>query len=387
MPLHEDFFMQYFVVGAGLWGCVVAERIASVLQKPVTVIEKRPHAGGNCHSFVDSETGIECHQYGSHIFHTSLASAHEYLAQFWELTNYRHKVLITHNNRVYAMPVNLFTINAFYNKNFTPQEAREFLAAEIARDKVDKPANLEQKAISLIGRPLYEAFIKNYTTKQWRRPPAELPESIINRLPVRNTYNMDYFNDKWQGVPLEGYGALFKKLLANKNITLKLNCDYFQIRNELPRDAAIIYTGMPDQLFDYKYGQLEWRSLRFEWQAMNLQDFQGTSVMNYADLDAPWTRIHEFKHYHPERTVPWNLDKTVICREYPDDWHAGKEAYYPVNNAANTELYAQYEREGARNPHLVLGGRLGSYRYWDMDKAVANALEVFEKRIVGMEKE
>ena len=373
--------MKYFIIGSGIWGTVIAERIASEMNEQVMVVDKRDHIGGNCHSSLDEETGIECHRYGSHIFHTSLPEVWEYLSLFGEFTSYRHKVLITHGGKVYAMPINLFTINAFYGKNFSPAEAEAFLAAAIARDHIEHPANLEEKAISLIGRPLYEAFIKNYTHKQWDRNPRDLPAAIINRLPFRTCYHMDYFNDTWQGVPKDGYFGLFKNMLKHPNITVRLNCDYAAIRNEIPSDGMVIYTGMPDQLFDYKYGELEWRSLRFEWETLNTRDFQGTTVMNYADLDAPYTRMHEFKHYHPERMEPFNKEKTVICREYPATYSKGDEAYYPVNDERNNTLYIRYAEEAAKTPRLILGGRLGSYRYWDMDKAIANALHVFETQI------
>ena len=376
--------MSYLIVGSGFWGATIAESIATVMKQPVTIIDKRDHIGGNCHSSLDEETGIECHRYGSHIFHTSIPQVWEYLSRFCEFTSYRHKVLITHGGKVYAMPINLFTINAFYGKNFTPSGAEAFLAAEIARDRIEQPANLEEKAVSLIGRPLYEAFIRNYTRKQWERDPKKLPSAIISRLPFRTCYNMDYFNDTWQGVPRDGYFNLFKNMLAHPNITVRLNCDYANIRSEIPSDATVIYTGMPDELFGYKYGELEWRSLRFEWETHDVRDFQGTTVMNYADPDVPWTRIHEFKHYHPERTAPFNGGKTVICREYPATWSRGEEAYYPVNDERNTALYARYAAEAAQTPCLILGGRLGAYRYWDMDKAVADALHVFETRILPM---
>lgn len=372
---------MYFIIGSGIWGSVLAERIASVIQQPVIIIDKRDHIGGNCYSSLDEKVGIECHRYGSHIFHTSLPQVWEYLSQFCEFTSYRHKVLITHGSKVYAMPINLFTINAFYGKNFTPTEAEAFLAAEIARDHIANPANLEEKAISLIGRPLYEAFIRNYTRKQWGREPKDLPAAIINRLPFRTCYNMDYFTDMWQGVPKDGYFNLFKNMLTHPNITVRLNCDYADIKREIPSDAIVIYTGMPDQLFDYKYGELEWRSLRFEWETVPTRDFQGTTVMNYADLDVPFTRIHEFKHYHPERIGPFGSEKTVICREYPATYHKGDEAYYPVNDERNNALYAMYAKEADKTPGLILGGRLGAYRYWDMDKAVADALLTFKAKL------
>lgn len=377
--------MHYLIVGAGLWGSVMANRIASVLNQPVTVIDKRDHIGGNCHSALDDETGIECHRYGSHIFHTSLPQVWEYISRFSEFTSYQHKVFISCKGRVYTMPINLSTINAFYGKNFRPAEAAAFLKEEIARDAVAEPVNLEEKAVSLIGRPLYDAFIRGYTHKQWEHDPRELPASIISRLPFRTTYNANYFNDVWQGVPRDGYFSLFQKLLDDPRITVRLNCDYESIRAQLSSDCMVIYTGMPDQLFNYKYGELEWRSLRFEWETLPVQDYQGTTVMNYADVEIPFTRIHEFKHYHPERQEPFALNKTVICREYSRTYARGDEAYYPVNNARNNELYARYAAEADKTPNLILGGRLGAYRYWDMDKAVADALHVFETKICPRE--
>jgi UDP-galactopyranose mutase len=355
------------------------------MKQPVMLIDRRDHIGGNCHSSLEEETGIECHHYGSHIFHTSLPQVWEYLSKFCEFTSYRHKVLITHRGNVYAMPINLFTINSFYGKNFTPSEAETFLAAEIARDHIANPANLEEKAISLIGCPLYDAFIKNYTRKQWERDPKYLPASIINRLPFRTCYNMDYFNDTWQGVPKDGYFNLFKNMLAHQNITVRLNCNYTDIKSEIPSDATVIYTGTPDMLFDYKYGELEWRSLRFEWETVAKRDFQGTSVMNYADSCVPYTRIHEYKHYHPERVKPFNAEKSVICREYPVTYCKGDEAYYPVNDERNDAIYSLYAEEATKVPGIILGGRLGSYRYWDMDKAVADALHTFETKIRPLE--
>jgi UDP-galactopyranose mutase len=372
---------NYYVIGAGLWGCTMAERIASVMNLPVTIIDKRQHTGGNCYSSINKETGIECHHYGSHIFHTSIPKVWKYITQFGHFNAYRHKVLTTHFGKVYAMPISLLTINTFYGKNLAPREAEAFLLHEIQRDRIANPANLEEHAISLIGRPLYEAFIKNYTHKQWGREPRDLPANIITRLPFRTSYNLDYFNDTWQGVPADGYFALIKNMLSHPNIKLRLNCDFAELRSEIPSDATVIYTGMPDELFDYKYGELEWRSLNFEWETVEVRDFQGTAVMNYADLDVDYTRIHEFKHYHPEREIPLNSKKTIICREFPAPYRKGNEAYYPINNERNNHLYAQYAAEAEQVPGLVLGGRLGAYRYWDMDKAIENALDVFHENV------
>lgn len=373
--------MRFFVIGAGLWGSVIAERIASVMNEDVLVIDKRNHIGGNCYSYIDAETGIECHQYGTHAFHTSLPEVWNYLHHFTEFTSYRHQTLTVHNHQVYTMPINLFTINAFYGKNFSPEEAAAFLQSEIKRDAVPNPSNLEEKALSLIGRPLYEAFIKNYTQKQWERDPKDLPSSIITRLPFRTTYNLRYFSDLWEGLPQDGYFALFENLLKHPKIHVRLNCDYRNIRNEIPSEAFLIYTGMPDEFFDYKYGELEWRSLRFEWKTLPIKDFQGTPVVNYADLDVPWTRIHEYKHYNPERKKPFHLQKTIICKEYPTTWKRGDEAYYPINDERNNSLYAQYAAELAKMPRVIFGGRLGTYRYFDMDKTVNDALSLFKNKI------
>ncbi|MBO4793299.1 MAG: UDP-galactopyranose mutase [Deltaproteobacteria bacterium] len=373
---------MYFIIGAGFWGAVIAERIASVMKEPVTIIDKRNHIGGNCHSSIDEETGIECHRYGSHIFHTSLPQVWEYINRFGEFTNYQHKVFTTYQGKVYTMPINLSTINAFYGKSLTPTEAEEFLKAEIARDFIAEPKNLEEKAISLIGRPLYEAFIKGYTAKQWEHDPKDLPASIISRLPFRSNYNANYFRDPWQGVPKGGYFSIFQKLLANPLITVKLGVEYEQFKAQIPADATVIYTGMPDQLFGYEFGELEWRSLRFEWETRDVRDYQGTACMNYADESVPYTRIHEFKHYHPERETPFNFGRTVICREYSQTYKRGEEAYYPVNNERNNAVYARYAQKAAETPNLILGGRLGSYRYWDMDKAIADALNTFETKIL-----
>lgn len=374
--------MNYFVIGAGIWGCVIAERIASQLNEPVTLVERRGHIGGNCYSEIDAETGIECHRYGSHIFHTSIPEVAEYIGNFCKLTNYRHKVLTRHKGHVYFMPINLATINDFYGLDLTPAEAGEFIEAEIKRDYNPNPANLEEKAISLIGRPLYEAFIKEYTAKQWEREPADLPAFIINRLPFRLNYDVGYFNDPVQGVPLEGYKKMFESILANPNIRLELNTDFKSVAGMIPADALVFYSGMPDELFDFKHGRLDWRSLHFEWERLPVRDFQGTTVMNYADIDVPYTRIHEFKHYHPERKQLYDSGQTVICREYPRTYSQEKEAYYPVNDAKNMDIYQKYRQEAGKNPNLVLGGRLGAYKYWDMDKAIADALHVFGTKIM-----
>ena len=371
--------LKFLVVGAGFSGSVIAERIASQLNERVVVIDSRNHPGGNSYSDSDAASGIECHRYGSHIFHTSFDKVWTYINQFTQFNHYQHKVLTTYQGHVYQMPINLKTVNDFYGLNLKPFEAQQFIQEEAGKAGISNPRNLEEKAISLIGEKLYAAFIRGYTRKQWERDPKDLPPEIITRLPVRSNYNADYFKDPFQGIPLNGYGALFRNLLSHPKIDLRLGVDYFEIRDRIPSSCTIIYTGMADPFFDYCYGPLEWRSLRFEWESKDLQDWQGTAVMNYADADVPYTRIHEFKHYHPEREEVFASGKTVICREYSQTYTPGKEAYYPVNNAENNRRYAQYLERAALMPNVILAGRLGNYRYWDMDKAINNSLLLFEQ--------
>jgi len=369
--------MTYFIIGSGIWGLTMARLIAERLNEPVTVVEARSHIGGNSWSYFDEDTGIECHKYGSHIFHTSDPQVWKFITRFGKFTKYRHKVLATHAGRVYAMPVNLFTINALYGISLKPEEAREFIAREAAKAVgAEPPANLEEKALSQVGAPLYDAFIRNYTAKQWDKAPAHLPTSIISRLPVRYSYDISYFSDTWQGVPQAGYGELFRQMAEYPLIEVRLNCEFARMRHEIPADARVIYTGLPDALFDYKYGALEWRSLRFEWETLPIADFQGTAVMNYTDAEPAYTRIHEFKHYNPERREIFAAAKTVICREYPATWCPGVEAYYPIPSEKNKLLYERYAQE-AEAAGITLGGRLGAYKYLDMDKAIGDAMRCF----------
>lgn len=371
--------MHTFIIGAGIWGLTMARLIAEKRKEPVTVIEARSHIGGNSWSYFDKETGIECHKYGSHIFHTSDAQVWEFITRFGQLTNYRHKVLAAHAGRVYTMPINLFTINALYGLSLTPEEARDFVTQEAAKANITgQPENLEEKALSQVGQPLYNAFIRHYTAKQWEKVPTELPPSIISRLPVRYSYDISYFSDTWQGVPQNGYGELFNQMADHPLIDVRLNCEFAQMRHEIPSDAKIIYTGLPDALFGYKYGALEWRSLRFEWETLPIADFQGTTVMNYTDATPLFTRIHEFKHYNPERREIFVSEKTVICREYPAKWSPGTDAYYPIPTDENKFLYKRYKKE-AEDSGIILGGRLGGYKYLDMDKAIADAMGSFAR--------
>ena len=327
--------IKYLIVGAGFAGAVVAERIASVLKENVVVIDRRKHIGGSSYSEIDPETGIECHQFGSHIFHTALPDVWEYIRRFSSFNNYRHKVMITWHDRVFPMPLNLHTINDFYGMNLKPYEVDDFIEDQKKQGPPHDAATLEGKAISLIGEKLYQAFIRGYTLKQWNCDPKALPADIVMRLKIRKNYDADYFTDPWQGIPLEGYGKLFEKMLEDPRIELKPGVDFRDIRDRLSPECTVFYSGSLDELCDYRYGELAWRSLRFEWRNENLVDWQGTAVMNYADPEIPYTRIHEFKHYHPERKSVFESKQTRICYEYSENYVRGREPFYPVETPEN----------------------------------------------------
>ncbi len=367
---------DYLIVGAGFYGSVLAERLANDLKAYVIVIDKRNHIGGNCYSTTDEETGIEYHRYGTHIFHTSSPEVWQYISQFTEFNGYHHQVLTRHENKVYQIPINLETINSFYNINLTPLEARKFIEEEISQEKSGVLSNFEEQAIALVGRPLYEAFIKDYTIKQWGKHPQELPASIIKRLPVRYDYREDYFLDaRWQGLPLEGYTAIFQKMLKSSNIDVQLSCNYFDFRQEFEVHKKIIYTGPIDQYFDYQCGRLQWRSIELKQQVMDREDFQGTAVMNYADNNMPYTRIHEPRHLHVERA--YRKDKTLIFHEYSKDDR--NSPYYPVRMDEDKNILQRYKDLARKEAQLIIGGRLGDYVYYDMDKTILAALKCYEK--------
>lgn len=392
------------VVGAGIFGLTIAERLATQKGKHVLVIDNRNHIGGNAYSEFDKETGIECHKYGAHLFHTSNEEVWRYVNQFTEFTNYVHRVYATHKREgadrpeVFPMPVNLGTINQFFHANYTPDEAKELIKKQAANNPAAlehrEPENLAEQGISLIGEPLFNAFIKNYTAKQWQTPAEELSPSIIKRLPVRYTYNNRYFRDKYEGLPKEGYEAWFKRMIEAGNsgegsVTVRLNTDYFEDADiKKLRDEGImtVYTGPIDKFYDYKFGELKWRSLDLKKEVLNVHDFQGCPVMNYNDLEPKYTRIHEFKHFHPERAADpekWpgyaeDYNKTVIVKEYSKTWHRGDEPYYPVNTAEDKAILAKYKElaEADKARGIYFGGRLGEYAYYDMDKTFASALKL-----------
>ena len=383
MPLGADFdIMQrmqeidVIVAGAGIWGCTVARRLAEAGRK-VLVLERRMAVGGNVRCEIDARTGIEVHAYGSHIFHTHLDDVWEFVNRFVTFNGYQHKVLARYDGKTYFFPLGLTLVNQFYGLNLTPAELPGFIAREATG--VGEPKNFEEQAIAFVGRRLYEAFIKDYTRKQWGCDPKELPASIIKRLPVRASYDVNYFNDYRQGIPLSGYNSLFERLLDHSNITVRCGVDWLSWRQGegRPLDGLpVFYSGPVDALLDYKYGPLPWRSLRFEAERVPVADWQGTSVVNYTGSDVPWTRIHEFKHYHPEQADVMAHEESIICREYPLEWKLGAEPYYPVDTEESRAMLARYRADLSKWSNVIVGGRLGEYRYYDMDQSIGRALAV-----------
>ncbi|MGL6236696.1 MAG: UDP-galactopyranose mutase [Segniliparus sp.] len=383
MPLLSSY--DLVVVGSGFFGLTVAERAARELGKRALVLDRRAHLGGNAWSEAEPETGIEVHKYGAHLFHTSNVAVWDYVRRFAEFTDYQHRVFTKHAGQVYPLPFGLANMSQFFGRSFTPEEAREFIAAQAAEATGDPDLNLENKAVSLIGRPLYEAFVRDYTAKQWQTDPRELPAGIITRLPVRLTFDTRYFNDRFEGLPKDGYAAWLTKMADHPLIEVRTGVDYFdlaeRLREENP-EAPVVYTGPIDRYFDWSEGELAWRTLDFETEVLGVGDFQGTAVMNYADLDAPYTRIHEFRHFHPERDYP--KDKTVVMREFSRFANREDEPYYPVNSPADRARLAAYrelaKREAAER-RVLFGGRLGTYQYLDMHMAIASAMRMFENEL------
>lgn len=370
--------LKYLIVGSGFFGAVIAERIANDLGQKVLVVDKRPHIGGNCYSEKEASTGIEYHKYGTHIFHTSNPVVWNYINRFTDFNSYYHQVLTTYKGKVYQMPINLETINSFYNVNLKPFEVDVFLQKEIAKEKIINPDNFEDLAISLMGRALYEAFIKGYTRKQWQKDPREMPASILKRLPFRKNYNESYYFSRWQGIPTNGYTAIFEQLLDHSLIEVALETDYFDIKPHISEDTLVIYSGPIDRFFDFQFGQLDWRTLRFEPQIIPVEDFQGTSVMNYAEENIPYTRIHEPRHLHAERA--YTKDKTLIIKEFSEK-DENNNPFYPIADAKNQDLLLKYRAEAEKLKNVIIAGRLGDYKYYDMHQTIARALEVYEQQI------
>jgi len=371
---------SFVIVGSGFLGTVLAERIARHADQHVLVIEKRSHIGGNCYSETDEATGIEFHRYGTHIFHTSNEKVWKYIQQFTSFNNYRHQVLSSYKDRIYQFPINLETINQFYHLNLKPYEVDDFMAT-VRDHSIKEPSNFEEQAVALLGHELYEAFFRHYTIKQWQVDPRNLPASIFNRLPFRKNYIENYFFDQWQGIPENGYTRIFRNLLSHPKIRVMLDTDYFSLRYQLKKDACLVYSGPIDRYFDYKYGKLNWRTLRFEKETLDMEDFQGNSVINFPGPEIPYTRIHEPRHLHPERN--YTKDNTIIFKEYslPDE---GNSPYYPIASDRNRQLLELYRKEAGQLKNVFISGRLGDFKYYDMDQTIERALEICETGILPL---
>ena len=364
---------DYLIVGAGLYGSICAYELNKRGYK-VIVVEKRPHIGGNI--YTEKVEGINVHKYGAHIFHTSNKAIWDYISQFAEFNNYINSPVAIYKNELYNLPFNMNTFSKLWNDVFTPKQAKDKIEEEKKNYHFDNPTNLEEQAINLVGQTIYEKLIKGYTAKQWGRPCTELPPFIIKRLPVRFTYDNNYFNDRYQGIPIGGYTKIIEKML--NGIEVKLNYDFFEHEEELKNISNnIIFTGQIDKFFNYKYGPLEYRSVRFDTEILNESNYQGNAVVNYTDYEVPYTRIIEHKHFEFDTTSP----KTIISREYSSAWKIGDEPYYPVNNEANNKLYQKYKEESLKLPNVHFGGRLGQYKYYDMDKTVEQALLFIKESI------
>ncbi|MGB9012285.1 MAG: UDP-galactopyranose mutase [Aeromicrobium sp.] len=374
------------IVGSGFFGLTIADRCARELGLRVQVIDRRDHIGGNAYSAPEPETGIEVNQYGAHLFHTSNERVWEYANRFTAFTDYQHHVYSTYRDEVYPLPINLGTINQFNRSAFTPDQARAWVA-EQAGSFLGEPQNLEEKGISLIGRPLYEAFIAGYTAKQWQTDPRELGADIISRLPVRYTYDNRYFSDTHEGLPVDGYTAWIERMADDPRITVTLDTDFFDESQPFNKVATagvlpVVYTGAIDRYFDFAHGDLSWRTLDFETEVLPVGDFQGTPVMNYADPEIAYTRIHEFRHFHPERDY-YPADKTVVMREFSRfaDNAAADEPYYPVNTPQDRERLLAYRELAKAESGVHFGGRLGTYQYLDMHMAIGAALSMYDNTL------
>ena len=380
------------IVGAGLFGLTIAQQAVEHAGARVHIIDVRQHIGGNAYSYFDEETGIEIHKYGAHLFHTSNNRVWDYVNRFTQFTDYVHRVYTTHEGEVYPLPINLGTINQFFRASYTPSQAKALIEEQAGRYADVEPQNLNDQGIKLIGQPLYEAFIKNYTGKQWQTDPSELPASIIRRLPVRFNYNNRYFKDTWEGLPKDGYTAWFENMIKDPRITVSLGVDFFDESQPFNRNVLaamskpVVYTGPVDRYFDYELGELKWRTVDFKEKRYDEDDHYGCPVMNYADADVPYTRAIEFKNFNPERVESgaYKPGRTVVWREYSRFAERGDEPYYPVNTDTDKALYEQYAERAAATPNTVFGGRLGTYKYYDMHNVIDTALTAYEQQVAPM---
>ena len=362
---------DYLVVGSGLFGSIFAYE-ANKKGKKCLVIDKRNHVGGNI--YTENIEGINVHKYGAHIFHTSNKEVWDYINQFAIFNRYTNSPVAFYKDEVYNMPFNMNTFSRLWNIK-TPKEAKEIIEKQKKESGIIEPCNLEEQAISLVGKDIYEKLVKGYTQKQWGRECTDLPAFIIKRLPVRFTYDNNYFNDLYQGIPMGGYTKIIEKMLDG--IDVRLNCDYFKNKEELDGLAnKILFTGMIDQFYDYKFGTLEYRSLKFETEVLDEENYQGNAVVNYTEYEIPYTRIIEHKHFEYGTQT-----KTVITREYPANWSKGDEPYYPMNDDKNNALYRKYEQLAKQESNIIFGGRLGQYKYYDMHNVIAEALKCVAKEL------
>lgn len=364
---------DYLVVGSGLFGAIFAYEAANK-GKRVKVIEKRSHIAGNI--YTKEQEGIQVHEYGAHIFHTSDKKIWNYVNKFADFNRYTNSPIANFKGEIYNLPFNMNTFNKLWGV-IVPDEAEAVINEQRSVLKGKIPENLEEQAISLVGTDIYEKLIKHYTEKQWGKKCTELPTFIIRRLPVRFTYDNNYFNDIYQGIPIGGYTQIIEKMLNHPNIVVELNTDFFERKESYLREfPKIVFTGMIDQFFDYKLGKLEYRSLRFETEVINASNYQGNAVVNYTDAETPYTRIIEHKHFEFG-----NQEKTIITKEYSKKWESGDEPYYPVNDEKNNHLYKSYKKLAEEYGNIIFGGRLGQYRYYDMHQVIAAALQCVEKEL------
>lgn len=366
---------DYLIVGSGLFGAIFAYE-ANKKNKNCLVIEKRPHIGGNI--YTEKIENINVHKYGAHIFHTSNKEVWDYINQFAEFNRYTNSPIARYKDELYNLPFNMNTFNKLWGV-YTPQEAKDKINSEIQAVNILEPQNLEEQAIKLVGKTIYEKLIKGYTEKQWGMNAKELPTFIIKRLPVRFTYDNNYFNDKYQGIPIGGYTQIIEKMLDG--IEIKLNFDFFEHKKELKNVAKkIIFTGPIDKFYDYKYGELEYRTVKFETEILDVDNFQGNAVVNYTDYEVPYTRIIEHKHFEFGEQ-----DKTVISKEISVKWDKNKEPYYPINNEKNNSLYLKYKELAEKDKNVIFGGRLGEYKYYDMHQIIEKALSCVKEELNGTE--
>ncbi len=362
---------DFLIVGSGLFGSIFAYE-AKKRGKSCLVIDKRDHIAGNI--YTKEVEGIQVHWYGAHIFHTSNPEIWQYINQFAEFNRYTNSPIARYQDEVYNMPFNMNTFHALWGV-FTPKEAKQKIEEELQDVQIENPKNLEEQAIKLVGKTIYEKLVKGYTEKQWGKKATELPPFIIKRLPVRFTYDNNYFNDRYQGIPIGGYTQIIEKML--EGIPVRLNCDYFAEKEELDALAEkIVFTGPIDQFYHYQFGELEYRSLRFETEILEEENYQGNAVVNYTDYGVPYTRVIEHKHFEFLQG-----GKTVITREYPDTWTKEKEPYYPVNDEKNNQLYQTYRNRAKQDQNIIFGGRLGQYQYYDMDKVILEALNCVKENL------